>query len=434
MNDSPQPTLVRALGRWSLTALVLNGIIGSGIFGLPGDIARLMGRAAPVAYVLGAAGIAVIMLVFAELASQFREAGGPYLYAREAFGRFAGIQTGWFTWLVRLTSAAAAAHLFVIYLGEFWPGATAPLPRALVITALIGGLAFVNVLGVRAGAGLANVFTAAKLVPLTLFIVVGLVLAPPLAAAPADAISSATWIKALVLMAFAYGGFESALIPAGETKNPRRDAPFALLTALVVVAVFYLAIHFVAMRALPDLAHSERPLADAARVFAGPAGAAVISLGAMISTFGWLCGGLVGVPRLTYALAEGGDFPRVFAQVHPRFRTPHVSIVLWAVLVLALALWGNFIWNAVLSVAARLVTYAMGCAALIRLRQRDPHADAWRAPAGVVLALLGGAFCVLLIAQMNADHARIVAVVAAIGTANWLAVRRRMPAAAPLPK
>lgn len=427
MNDTPQPTLVRALGRWSLTALVLNGIIGSGIFGLPDDVARLVGRMAPLAYLLAAAGIAAIALVFAELASQFREAGGPYLYAREAFGRFAGIQTGWFTWLVRLTSAAAAANLFVTYLGEFWPGATAPLPRTILTIALIGGLAVVNVRGVRSGAGLSNIFTVAKLVPLALFIVVGLVLAPPLApaVAVAPAATMGAWVDALVIMAFAFGGFESALIPAGETKDPRRDAPFALLVAIVVVAVFYLSIHFVAMRALPDLAHSERPLADAARVFAGPAGAAAISLGAMISTYGWLCGALVGVPRLTYALAERGDFPRVFAQVHPRFRTPHVSIILWAVLVLALALWGNFIWNAVLSVAGRLVTYAVACAALIRLRQRRPNADAWRAPAGVALALFGGAFCVLLIARMNAAHARIVAAVFVIGTINWFAVRAR---------
>jgi amino acid transporter len=426
--DPTRPVLVRALGRWSLTALVLNGIIGSGIFGLPDDVARLVGGAAPWAYGLAATGIAAIMLVFAELASQFREAGGPYLYAREAFGRFAGIQTGWFAWLVRLTSAAACANLFVDYLGEFWTGATAPLPRAVVIAALIGGLAAVNIRGVRLGAGFANFFTAAKLVPLALFIVVGLALTPHAAApatAPAAAPAFSAWVDVLVILAYAFGGFETALMPAGETKDPRRDAPFALLTGLAVVAVFFLAIHVVAMRALPDLAHSERPLADAARAFAGRTGAALIALGAMLSTFGWLCAALVGVPRLTYALAERGDFPAVFARVHPRFRTPHVSILLWAVLVLALALWGNFLWNAILSVAARLVTYATACAALIQLRRRRPDADAWRAPAGLALAVLGFAFCGLLIVRMNADHARIVAVVAAIATANWLAVRGR---------
>jgi amino acid transporter len=417
---------VRALGRWTLTALVLNGIIGSGIFGLPDDIARLVGDAAPWAYVLGAAGIAVIMLVFAELASQFRDAGGPYLYAREAFGQFAGIQTGWFTWLVRLTSAAASVNLFVTYLGEFWPGATAPAARATLMVALISLLTIVNIRGVRAGAGLANFFTAAKLIPLGLFIVVGFALTSPSApTAPATAVTTGAWIDALVVLAFAYGGFESGLIPAGEMKDPRHDAPFALLAALAVVATFYVSIHLVAMRALPDLVHSERPLADAARVFAGRGGAAVIAIGALLSTYGWLCGALVGVPRLTYALAERGDFPRVFAQVHPRFRTPHVSILLWAVLVLALALWGNFIWNAILSVAARLVTYAVACGALLRLRRMRPQADAWRAPAGVLLAVLGIAFCGLLIARMNADHARIVAIVAAVGLVNWFAARAR---------
>ena len=229
------------------------------------------------------------------------------------------------------------------------------------------------------------------------------------------------------MLLFAYGGFESACLPAGEAKDPRRDAPFALLIGFAVVAAIYVSVHCVAMWSVPDLAHSDRPLADAARVFAGPAGAKAISLGALLSTLGGLCAAVITAPRLVYALGERGDFPRIFAAVHSRFRTPYVAILLWAILALGLALWGNFIWNAVLSVAARLVTYGMSCGALIQLRRSQPNADAWRVPAGPLLAVLGGGFCVLLVLRLTGGQALIVAGISILAVANWLAVRSRLP-------
>lgn len=426
-----KPKLVRVLGRWTLTALVLNCIIASGIFGLPDDVARLVGPAAPWAYILGAIGTGIIIAVFAELASQFKDAGGPYVYAREAFGPLAGIQTAWFVWLARIASAAAISNVFVSYLGEFWSGITEPVPRAVLLCSVITVLVVINIRGARQGAGLSNVMTVAKLLPLGLFIAAGLLLAPRLTPAPLSILPTAGhWIDALVVLLFAYGGFESAFLPAGEAKNPRRDAPFALLTGLAIVAAIYLSIHCVAMWSLSDLAHSDRPLADAARVFAGTTGAKAISIGAVLSTLGGLCAGVITAPRLVFALGERGDFPRIFAAVHSRFRTPYVAILVWAVCVLVLALTGNFIWNAVLSVAARLVTYAMSCGALIQMRRRQPNADAWRAPAGQLLAILGFGFCVLLVFRMNSVHAMIVAGVSAVATANWLAVRSRLRAVA----
>ena len=423
----PQPQLVRAIGRWTLTALVLNSVIGSGIFGLPSVIAKLLGPVAPLAFVLGALAIGAIMAVFAEVSSQFREAGGQYLYAREALGRFAGIQVGWFFLLVRLTSGAAVLNLFVNYLGEFWPGATQPVARATVMAALIGGFAAVNYRGVRAGAGLSNFFTVTKLATLGLFIVAGLLLVKSIApAAPAVPASAGAWTDALIALVFAFGGFESALVPASETKDPRRDTPFALLTGLAVVAACYLLIHVVAMWAVPDLANSPRPLADAARSFAGPAGAAAMAVAAMLSVFGWLSGAFVTLPRLIYALAERGDFPRRLAAVHARFRSPHVAIIFWAVALLALAIYGNFIWNAILAGVARLVTYAVTCVVLLRLRHTAPQADAWRAPAGNLLAVLGIAFCAVLAARMTSTHIAIMGAVAVIAAANWLAVRQRL--------
>jgi APA family basic amino acid/polyamine antiporter len=427
MTSESRPQLVRVLGRWTLTALVLNSIIGAGIFGLPGAIAKLLGPAAPGAYLLGAVAIGVMVAVFAEVSSQFRESGGQYLYARDALGRLAGIQVGWFFLLVRLTSAGAVLNLFVDYLAEFWPGVTDPLTRAAVMTVLIGGLAIVNYRGVRAGAGLSNFFTVAKVASLGLFVVAGLLLLKRVApAAPAVPAAMGAWTDALVALVFAFGGFESALIPAAEARNPRRDAPFALGTSLAVVAVLYFLVHLVAMWGVPDLAGSSRPLADAARAFAGPAGAAAMALAAMLSAYGWHSGAFVAMPRLLFALGERGDFPRALAAVHPRFRSPHVAILFWAVIILALGISGSFLWNAILAGVARLVTYAATCLALLRLRRRDPGADAWRAPAGRLLALFGIGFAVMLALRMTPTHAVIMGVVVVVATGNWLVVRNRV--------
>ena len=426
MEDKTQ--LVRAIGRWTLTALVINTIIGSGIFGLPSVIAGKLGAASVAAYLVAAAGIAIIAACFAEVGSQFREAGGPYLYARVAFGRFVGMQMGWLAWLVRLTSAAANANLFVIYLAEFWPQAKDPAARIGVLVLLVGGLAAVNIRGIRSGARVNNVFAAAKLVPLGIFIATGVyfllrssaTIEAPLPAPPA----AADWMSALLLLVFAYGGFESALMPMGEAKDPRRDAPFALFAALAVITVVYTLIQVVVVGTLEDPGSTDRPLATAARVFLGPAGAAMISAGALISVYGYLSGQFTIAPRLTYAFAEQRDFPALFGAVHSRYRTPHVSISVYTALVLALAIAGSFQWNAVLSAVARLFTYGVVCAGLLVLRKRNPSADAFRLPAAWLFVLLGIAFCVVLVTGMGKWELVIVAVTALVAAVNWLWARR----------
>lgn len=428
MTHPSSPPLVRALGRWTMVALVVNGVIGSAIFGLPDDIVRLVGDAAPWAYLIAAAAMLVFMAVFAELSSQFNEAGGPYLYAREAFGRFAGIQMGWFTWLVRITAAAANANLFVIYLGEFWPAATQPLPRALILAALLGTLTLINLRGVSGAARLSNVFTAAKLLPLAALIVLGLALAPEAVGNPPPSPTPPgvdAWTSAFIVLLFTFGGFDMALIPAGECKDTRRDLPFALFTGLAVITTIYVLLQIMAMRTVPDLANSQRPLADSARALIGPLGAAFIAIGAMVSTSGYLSAQLIGVPRLTFALAQRGDFPPPFGFVHEKFRTPYVSIIAWGVLTFALALFGNFIWNVSLSGAARLLTYGLACAALIRLRQLRPDAPAFRLPAGALIAAAGLLICLVMVRFIDTTHAWVIGVVIVVATLNWWDARRR---------
>jgi APA family basic amino acid/polyamine antiporter len=423
-SDEKPSGLLRAIGRWSLTALVLNSIIGSGIFGLPSVVAGLVGRASPFAYLVAAAGVGVIMACFAEVGSRFREAGGPYLYAREAFGRFAGIQIAWLAWLVRLTAAAANANLFVLYLAEFWGPATQRIPRLAILTLLVGMLAAVNYRGVSAGAHLSNVFAVAKLLPLTLFAAVGIFFLRAGPALPASSVTRAAWLDAVLVLVYAFGGFEAALIPMGEAKDPRRDIPFALFAALIVTTLLFTLVQVVVMGVLAAPEKSDRPLAAAAAAFLGSPGAVLMTLGALISVYGYLSGMTLNTPRLTFALAERADFPPFFAAVHPRFRTPHVSIVIFGLLVWVLAVAGTFRWNLTLSAVARLFTYASTCAAVLALRKQRPSEAAFRLPAGPLFALLGIGFSLVVVTRMGRVELLIVAATAAIALVNWLWTRR----------
>ena len=407
---------------------MVNSVIGSGVFGLPSTVAGLLGKFSPLAVLMAGAGMAVIFGCFAEVASRFQQAGGPYLYARAAFGRGMGIQMAWMLFLGQVAAPAANANLFVIYLGEFWPHARDPLPRALILTILVGVLAFINVRGVRAGTQVSNVFTIAKLVPLFAVIGMGLFVlhAHPSGISPSApaAVTTGQWMKAVLLLVFAYGGFETALTPMGEAKDPRRDAPFALFTALVVCTVIYALIQWVVVGVLPDAAHSERPLADLARVAVGSFGAALVAVGALISFYGYLSAKILAMPRVTFALAEQRDFPQAFAAIHPRFHTPYVSILVFAAMVWAFALSGEFKWNVTLSAVARLLYYGVCCAALPVLRRTQPGDARFRLPAGNLLAGLAVLLCAVLVTQVNFGQSLIVAATIAIALLNWAVVAR----------
>src|SRR5574337_1260133 len=201
-------------------------------------------------------------------------------------------------------------------------------------------------------------------------------------------------------------------MPMAEAKDPRRDAPFALFVGLAATTLVYTLAQVVVIGVLPAAAQTDRPLAAAARQFLGPAGAALISVGALISVYGLLSSSMLNKPRLTYALAEGGDFPRRFAAVHPRFRTPHISIVAYAALSWVLTVAGTFRWNATLSAVARLFVYGCVCAALVALRRRSPDAPAFRLPAGRVFAGLGMAFCLVLVSRMGRAELIVIAATA----------------------
>lgn len=421
--------LVRTIGRWSLVALMVNSIIGGGIFGLPSLLAARLGALSPLSCLGAGAGILIVAGCIAEVSSRYDETGGLYLYARDALGRFAGLLVAWLIWLTRVAAPAAVADLFCTYLAQFFPGLATFHARLIVLAVLLGHLTFLNYIGVKSGKNVSNIFTAIKVSFLAFFIVAGLLvllLHPEIRVPLAVPVTTPRrWFDAILLLVYGYGGFEGALVVGGESTNPKRDTPIALLLALVGVAVVYTVVQFVTVATLPDAANSVRPLSDAAQRFLGPAGATAMALAALFSGYGYLSANLLHSSRITFAMAERGDFPCSLAAVHPKYRTPYASIVLYAVMVFAFAAVGNFQWNAMLSAVSRLAIYgAMALAVPILRSRRDGNAQ-FLLPAPYLFASLALLFSVVLLSQMGRGEFYVVGTTCAVALVNWLFVRRR---------
>jgi amino acid transporter len=386
--------LVRGIGRWDLTAVIINCIIGAGIFGLPSKVYAAIGVYSLVAFVICALVISLIVLCYAEVASRFTSTGGPYLYALEAFGPATAFGVGWLSFVVRVTTMAANTNLLVTYLGFLWPSATTPVDRIIVIAIVHLGLLLVNFVGIRQSSITTNIFTFGKLVPLAAFGLIGIFYIQP-----GRFISTATpeyssFSAAVLLLIFAFVGFEVGVVPAGEARNPRRDLPFALLTGLAVVAALYILVQTVSIGTLPELATSERPLADAAVNFIGPIGAGLISVGAVISVLGNLNVGLLAGSRLLFAMGERDELPALFAKTHSRFRTPAVALVFVSSCIFLFTIKTSFISAVAIATITRLLVYTTTCVALPIFRKRENVGEAqFKVPFGVAAAVLS---CVLI--------------------------------------
>ena len=413
-----EPRLVRAVGLPGLIAIAVNGVVGAGIFVLPATVAALAGPASPAAYVVAASLMALVVLCFAEAGSLFEKTGGPYVYARAAFGPFAGFLVGWMFFLSRLAAAAAIANAFAAYLGYFWPALARGPGRVAVLTLAIGSLAAANVAGVRSGARAVNILTVAKMLPLLLFIGAGLAAADPsryrLLALP----ETGALRQASLLLVFAFGGFENASVPAEEVRDPRRHLPIALVVSIALTAVLYVLIQVVALGTLPGLATDPTPLASAAARFLGPIGAGVMTLAAVFSTLGSESALVLVGPRILYAFAREGQLPRALGRIHSVFRTPHVAIAVFAILAWAAALAGSFGQLAAVSAIARLVFSAATCLALLPLRRRMPRAG-FRVPGGLLVPLAAAALALWLLLAINRDQALAGAAALAAGLALY---------------
>jgi len=424
VQNQPDADLVRGIRRWDLVAICINGIIGAGIFGLPAKVYSLIGTYSLIAFVVCALVVALIILCFAEVSSRFDETGGPYLYAREAFQPAVAFEIGWLIWLARATAFAANCNLLINYLSYFWLPATNPLWRASIIVLVVIVLAMINVLGIRQAAIVSNAFTIGKLVPIIIFIAAGLFFLNPQAYEFGPSPTTGAFSQSVLLLVYAFTGFEMATIPAGEVRDPQRSLPPALLIAILVVAVLYIMIQVVCVGTLPGLAQSQRPLADAGLRFLGTAGGAIISAGAIISITGNLNILLLSGSRLPYAMAEQKQLPAFIGSIHRRFFTPYVAILITAGLMLFLTLKSSFVAALTISTIARLVTYGATCIALPVFRaRREVPAPAFRLPGGTVIAILSLLLIVWLLLNSTLQEAKAAALAAAVGLLIYLAYR-----------
>lgn len=422
MQNHTDEGLVRGIRRWDLVAIAINGIIGAGIFGLPSKVFSLIGPYSIIAFVACALVVALIILCFAEVSSRFDETGGPYLYAREAFNPAVAFEIGWLIWLARVTAFAANCNLLISYIAHFWVGATDTFWRATVIILVVAVLAVINLLGIRQAAIVSNVFTIGKLVPIILFIGAGLFFLNPQAFVPGSSPDPGAFSQSVLLLVYAFTGFEMATIPAGEVRDPQRNLPRALFIAILVVAALYILIQIVCVGTLPGLQNSQKPLADAGAQFLGPAGGAIISAGAIISITGNLNILMLSGSRLPFAMAEQKQLPAFIGSVHRSFFTPYVAILLTAGLMLFLTLKSSFVAALTISTIARLITYGSTCVALPLFRYRkDTPPAAFRLPFGTIVALLSLALIVWLLRHATEGEALATTWAAGAGLLIYLA-------------
>jgi len=393
-------------------------------------LAGLTGEWSPLTFILAGLGMLTMLLCMAEVASRFTEAGGPYLFVREAFGRDAGFQAGWLTFFIRATSAAAALNVFTDYLGPLAPALAQGAGRIATMTLVLVVITAINIVGVRQATWAVDLLTAGKLLPLALLILLGL---PRVSEAvlATQAVADPNWTQGVLLLVFAYGGFDTPLIVAGEVRRPRKDSAFALIVGMAVIATVYTLVQVVAVGVVPQVAATKAPLAEAFRLLMGPPGVVLITIGAMVSTYGLATGSVLAAPRLLFSMAQRGELPAVLARIHPRFRTPDVAILVYAAVTLGCALYGSFAWNATVSAIVRLVTYGLICAALLVFRRRGGEAPGFRLPGGAVIAPVAVAFALWLLSTRTFKQAWVLAVLMVVG---WVLGRlaARSSAAAPL--
>lgn len=422
-----QEKLPRKLGVWGLWLLVVNGLIGAGIFGLPAGASALAGEYSVWVYVVCALLILPVILCFAELGSYFRGTGGPVRYGTEAFGPFIGFQSGWLYYFARMISFSANSVLLVESIGYFYEPAGAGIGRIISLGLICGFLTLINVLGSVQSIRSLAVFTIVKFSVLILLVFGGMVLLgseiipsfnEPL---PAGGDLGA----AVLLLIYAFVGFEGGVVPAGESRNPEKDMPRALIYGLGSIVILYMLIQLVAEAAVPNLASSTSPLLDASSALFGNIGAIILMIGVATSVTGNLVSNMFSTPRLTYALSLDNSLPNWFGNVHSKFLTPANSVVFFGVCTFIGAALGSFTALAAMTVLARVFFYIITCAAIPKLRPQFKGEKTFTLKGGYLVPILGILACLWLMFQVSLTNIWMTAAFIAVGSVLFWVARRK---------
>jgi len=423
--------LVRGIGIPALTANIISSTIGAGIFVLPAAMSRALGPAAAVAFVCCAIAMVLFVTCFAIAGSRVSLTGGLYAYVEVAFGRYVGFLAGVLYAITALGAVAGVVNVLVNSIVIVAPFLGSGVMRIIVMIVVYSSLVVINVRGVRGGAGAVTVVTFAKLLPLLLFICAGILFIHP---------ANLTWTAwpgskslgdAVILLIFAFVGIEVALIPSGEVKNPARTVPRSAYLALVITTILYIMIQIVAQGTLgADLAnYKDAPLAEAAAKFLGHIGRTTLLVGATVSAFGFITSDILSSPRIIFAFGRDGALPAWFAHVHPRYRSPDVAIVTYAVLAFALSITGTFEQLAILSNVAVLLMYLLCCAACWFLVQRDICADGqpFNFPGMKIVPALAIVAIIWILAHATVREFAVNGVVLAIASLLYVMRRQLRP-------
>ena len=415
---NPGAGLKRDIGFFGAAFLVLNAVIGAGIFALPGKVAVSAGLWSPWLFLVVGVLFLSVVLTFAELASYYERTGGPVLYATDAFGPVAGFSTGWLIYLARMTAFAANANVMALYLASLSDAFASDAARIAIITVVTIALTWANVLGVKDGVRTMGVLTILKIVPLLLLVLLGLQHVTGSTLIPGgnfhiDDIGGTT-----LLLIYAYVGFETIGVTAGETSKPRRTIPLALVRTVLGTGLLYFLIVLVFISVVPADDYADATLVDVGRALAGPAGAIVITLAAVFSIGGNLASSMLAAPRLIFSLAENRMLPQWFGHIHERYATPDRAIIVMGAMALVLGLSGNFVDLAIGSAVVRLLGYMICIASLPSIRRNaTPEASerAWRLPGGYTIPAIALAICVWLVAQSEGEDWIKVSILLIIG-------------------
>lgn len=422
---SDESGLVRAMGVPSLTANIVNTTIGASIFVLPAVMAKNLGGAAPIAFLVCAVAQAIFVTCFAMAGSRVSLTGGLYAYVEVAFGRYIGFLAGLMNFTTAILSVSAVMNVLVAAATSFIPALGHPVGRIGAMLVGYGALLALNVRSVRTGAGAVTFVTVIKVVPLLVFVAAGIFFIKPEAIALSMPANSSSLGDSVLLLMFAFFGIESSLTPSGEVRNPARTVPRAIYLALGLTTVLYILIQLVAQGTLGGAALAENttaPLAASASTFLGNFGRVLLLAGATISAFGYVTSDILNTPRTLFAFGRDGVLPHWFAHVHPRFRSPDVAIIVYSVLAFALSLSSSFEGLAVMANVAALLLYVMCCAAAWELVRRDVRTDGrpFSVRGGQVLPFVAIAVIVWMLAHATAHEFLVLGAVLATGSVLYV--------------
>jgi amino acid transporter len=416
MDEPRDEPLRRDIGFFGSAFLSFNGVVGAGIFALPGKLYDKFGAFSPLLFPLFGLLVLLVALPFARAAAHHRVSGGPVVYAA-VFGPAAAFQAGWLYYVARSAALAANTTVLVTYLAAFWPTLGAGVPRAVVILLVVAAIVAVNVAGVRKAVRLLDGLTLLKAAPLLIVALIGLATGIVEVPAPVPPISDLEAAALLVLYAFV--GFENSVVPAGETADPQRTIPRALIWTIVGTAALYFLIQLSYVAVMEPGQGKDAPMVAFGSALLGPAGALLLTAAAICSILGNVSGGVTGTARTTYAMGRDGLLPRWFGQVSERFATPSNSILFMGALIALLALSGSFVWLAVVSTLARMIVYSIAIASIPR--HERPRSVLW------VLMAAGIAVCLWAACQSDQKSWLTLAGLAAAGTLLYAAARAAAP-------